>query len=303
MLSTVQSPTEAPSTTPTSTPVKARAKDKPLPDCLVIGPQKTGTTWIHDYLAWRGDVGLPRHVKEVWFFDRYYARGIDWYSNHFAPRTEGKLITEVTPGYFHCEEAALRIRKSLGTVPVIASLRHPVEKTFSLYLHMRRYGMTKLGLREAAKEHPGLVGSARYAFHLQRWGDVLGEDKVKVLFFEWLKQEPEKYVRELCGHLGLEYRPIPDELRKPVNEASQPSSHSLARFGWKVATFLRSMGLHSTVEQAKSAGLKQVFFGRPGRSEKPRLEPTDRQWLLEELLPEVEALEKMLGTDLTAWKS
>ncbi|MEZ5066079.1 MAG: sulfotransferase domain-containing protein [bacterium] len=271
-----------------------------LPGALVVGPQKAGTTWIHEYLAWRGDVTLPHQVKETFFFDRHWSRGLPWYAGHF--RGEAEPAIEVAPTYFHEPQVDERVVASLGRIPIVVTLRDPVKRTSSLWVHMRRYGMTDLPFREALDRHPELLDSSRYATHLEKWRNAVGPENVDVLFLEDLKRDPNTWAAGVCRILGLEPRDVPEELRRPVNEASVPTSHHLARLGWRVSMGLRSLGLHAPVEAAKRLGLKSVFFGRPGDRPLPSPDPADLAYVRERLLPEIERTERLLGVDLSRWK-
>ncbi len=273
-----------------------------LPGALAVGPQKTGTTWIFAYLASRGDVTLPRGVKELDYFSRRYTRGIDWYARQFPEPRRGDLVAEVSPTYFDPPEVPARVRDALGGVRIVITLRHPAERLHSLWVHMLRYGMTTLPLREAVAEFPELLGSSRYAEHVSRWRETMGETNVAVLFLEDLRANPKAFADRLNRHFGLAPRPIPVELTGKVNEASVPYHSGIARLGWRTASRLRDAGLHGVVEGAKRLGLKDVFFGKPGRGNVPCLAPDDRAWLLERLAPEVDRLERTLAIDLAHWR-
>ena len=80
------------------------------PNFLFIGPQKTGTTWIHEYLRLSGHVVLPRGVKETHFFDKYFDKGVQWYASHFK---EGDRIVEVGASYFDKSDVPYRVKDVL----------------------------------------------------------------------------------------------------------------------------------------------------------------------------------------------
>jgi hypothetical protein len=288
-------------TTPATLPEEAAADPRPrLPAALVVGPQKAGTTWIHEYLAARGDVSLPRRVKETFFFDRHWERGAGWYADHFPG--DGQPAVEVGPTYFHEPEVPHRVAELLGPIPIVATLRDPVRRTWSLYLHMLRYGMTRRPFLEAVREHPELLESSRYAAHLARWRETVGAERVHVLVLDDLGRDPALWADPLADVLELPRRPVPESLRRPVNEASLPASWAVARAGWRVSMALRSLGLHGAVEGAKKLGLKRLFFGTPGARRLPEPTREERELLRRELGPEVDRTEELLGRDLPAWR-
>ncbi|MFW6086905.1 MAG: hypothetical protein ACODAG_06855 [Myxococcota bacterium] len=73
-----------------------------LPNFLVIGAQKAGTTWLDQFLRTRPDIYVPPTRKEIWYFDvkaRYEALGLKGYAEYFESVSREKSIGEVTPGY------------------------------------------------------------------------------------------------------------------------------------------------------------------------------------------------------------
>jgi hypothetical protein len=270
-----------------------------LPTALVIGVQKGGTTWVYEYLRRRGDVVLPRGVKETFFFDRSHDRGLSWYERHFPDA--GRACVEVAPTYINCDEAPARVLAALGAVPVLAVLRHPAERTFSLYLHMRRYGMTRLAFREAVAEIPQLLASAQYFERLQPWRDAFGDSRVKIALFDDLRVDPAAFSLACSSALGLPPRDVPVSLPNAMNVAALPHSPMAAAIGQRIADGFRAAGLYPVVNFAKELGLKRLLFS--GGGPVPRLAAEDRAWLCEHFRPDVERLEVLLGRSLAAWKA
>ena len=260
-----------------------------LPDAVVVGSMKAGTSWIHDYLGARGDVLLPSGVKETFFFDRRFGKGPGWYSSHFVPpRGEAPLrVVEVAPSYFHHGETPRRMHDVLGDVALVASLRDPVERTWSHYVHLLRKGHTRLGLREAAREHPELLAASRYREQLERWRAVFGEEGVAVLCFDDLVADPVRFTGDLCRALGLPPVELTPEMSEPANQAAVAPSPRLASLGIRLADHLRDRRLYFLVNLAKRAGLQAVFFGRPGGAPPPRRDAGQQAWLERELASEV----------------
>jgi hypothetical protein len=276
-----------------------------LPNALFAGPMKAGTSWIHAYLAARGDVCLPRQVKETFFFDKYFSRGTDWYAKRFVDYdpVRHRLVAEVAPSYFHCPEAPERVRRCLGNVPVAFTLRHPVERAFSHYLHRYRYGVTRKAIRSAIDDLPEIVEASRYATVLRRWMRCFPRTDLHILLLEELAASPNEFAASVCGPLSLPYMPPGDLGRLDKNAAAMPPSFFLARAGKRLGNALRFLGFYGVVDTAKRLGLKRVFFGGAGRGALPRLSSGDAEFLRSLLLDEILALEEMMQIDLSAWKA
>jgi Sulfotransferase domain len=128
------------------------ARNRRLPDYIIAGAQKSGTTSLWAYLCEHPNVDPPIE-KEVNFFDRNYDRGMNWYRMHFPTGRAGdsseaasaRAITgEATPNYMFQQRALERIAEALPGVKVILLLRNPVDRAFSHYqLKLKRRQETR----------------------------------------------------------------------------------------------------------------------------------------------------------------
>ena len=130
-----------------------------LPNFLVLGTQKGGTTSLHHLLGMHPDIFLPA-VKEVHYFSQHSHQSLAWYGRHYLEATKTQLRGDITPFYlFHCA-APRRIARTLPSAKLIILLRDPVERTLSQYFHARRNGYETLLLEEAlAAESERIAGA------------------------------------------------------------------------------------------------------------------------------------------------
>ena len=284
-------------------PVTTESHRGLLPNCLIIGPMRAGTTWIHRYLASRGDVVLPQGRKETYFFDSYYERGVRWYAQQFRAGQGHRRIVEVAPTYFHSPEAPQRVFKDLGRIKLVCTLRDPATRAFSHYLHLRRYGLTTLPFRQAVVQHPEILAASRYSLQLRRWVSLFGRGCVASVRMETLIADANQYARQLCSFLDLPFEELDPALRRPVNQiASLPRFAALARLGYRASHFAHALGLHGLVRCGTALGLKRLFFGIPGAVALPELSDEDRRWLLLQLGQEFEDLAATGGIEPAAWR-
>lgn len=258
------------------------------PDALVIGPMKGGTSWIQQYMEVRGDVCLPTRVKETHFFDWYWGRGEDWYTRHFECEKRTKpFCLEVGPSYFHDGAAPRRVQQTLGKIPIVVTLRDPIKRAWSHYLHYRRYGYTNASVQEAVERFPEILGASRYHTCLQRWYAVFPASCVHVVWQDVLAVDPDRYAADICAALDLPFKAVPSSMYEARNQAAVPYSRLIARFGSGCAHLFRHVGLYGAVNGAKNVGLKRIFFGKPGSASD--LEPTRKEvdWLADQLAGEV----------------
>jgi hypothetical protein len=274
----------------------------PLPTCLFIGPQKAGTSWIHQYLQERGDICLPKGVKETFFFDeRFTRKDLAWYTSHFQVKAGCYHTIEVAPTYFQSQSAPLRIQQILGEIPIVVTLREPVARSFSLYLHMKRYGFTKLPLREAVAQHPEIIDGSRYQKHLTRWFDTFGRERVLVLFQEDLGRSPRAFAESIDQFLELPPPAVDFDYEQRVNEAATPRSGKLAKVMRQAGDVLRDYRLYWPIELAKGLGIKQFVYGHGSSKPIETLNNEDRAWLREQIGEDVEQLSALVHRDLRHW--
>ena len=108
-----------------------------LPDFIIIGTQRGGTTSLYSYLASHPSVG-PASTKEVHFFDNKYTKGLAWYRAHFPSAIEKyyaehiqkrKFITgESSPYYLFHPHVPKRVAKDVPHAKFIVLLRNPVDR-------------------------------------------------------------------------------------------------------------------------------------------------------------------------------
>jgi len=273
-----------------------------LPDVIGVGPPRTGSTWL--YNALRDAVDMPDGTKEPQFFSTFYDKGIDWYAYHFRHATGRRPVAEISPPYFFHPLAPERIKTHISNCKIVATMRNPVDRIYSVYKLMRHYGWVRRGtLDEVLQSHPNLGGGNRYAAHLKMWFDTLGRENVLVTMSDELRDEPQAYLNRVCDFISVPrvvLSPQPD-LSSDVNSfARAPKNRRLAAKASKLMYWLKGRQGYRLVNLLERSGVWE-FCG--GRGEVyPRLTSEQEERLRQRYLPEVEALEEMLMIDLSAWK-
>ena len=130
-----------------------------LPDFLIVGAQKAGTTSLFNWLVESGFVQAPI-VKEVGFFDARWHWPIN-YRGYFKARQPDCLVGEATPSYLVFPEVPERVSEELGPgCKIIVVLRDPVDRSVSHYFHERRLGFEKRSMYAAMIEEEKLIEEA-----------------------------------------------------------------------------------------------------------------------------------------------
>ena len=207
-----------------------------LPDYVIVGAQRGGTTSLYRYLTAHPNVGHAL-TKELRFFDAHWDRGPDWYRSRFpsiarATRvsrgTGGPYVVgEASPDYLMCPHAPERMAGLLPDVRLIAMLRNPVDRAYSHYRHQVYQGHERLSFEEAIEAEPerlagelermlrdpGYVSFAwyhrsyvrrgQYADQLEPWFSRFEEDRWLIVRSEDFYQDPAEVYRRTLEFLGL----------------------------------------------------------------------------------------------------
>ena len=128
------------------------SKNRVLPDFIIIGAQRCGTTSLFSFLCDLGEVFNPIK-KEIHFFDNFYHKGIGWYKSHFPVTSrKQKIVGEASPYYIFHPQAMERMATTVPESKVIVVLRDPVERAFSHYKWEVRQGYETLSFEKALDE-------------------------------------------------------------------------------------------------------------------------------------------------------
>jgi len=290
-----------------------------LPDFIAVGPTRTGTTWLHQFLV--GSVGLPANIKETNFFDRDYNQGLPAYARYFVNCPTNLPIGEIAPTYFYNRETRERIAKDIPGCRIIITLRDPIERQYSLYRLSVWNGRTKISFAEATERRwNDIVDECDYAKYIRLWQEAFGQSRVLVALYDDFVASPQDYVDQICDFIGI---PTIDVRNAPV--APDQRVHALKQmprgnaFGgflrWffrigkdrpdKFEAFLhwvRRHGAQRMVELAAKTRLGKKFR-KMVFTEMPSLDTQTAVRLRSAIGPQIQAAEALLGRELPAWKT
>ncbi|MER7166917.1 sulfotransferase [Micromonospora sp. NPDC000207] len=196
-----------------------------LPDFLIIGGQRCGTTSLHAYLAGHPDVSAATG-KELQFFTLHHERGERWYRAHFPPPAPRRQTFEASPYYLFHPSVPQRVARLLPQARFVALLRDPVERAYSHYLHTLSYGLEPLSFADAIAAEPQRLAEAlrdgpdtpaahhalrnhsylargRYAEQLHRWYAHVPAERLHVIRSEDLYADPATVYGDVLRFLGL----------------------------------------------------------------------------------------------------
>lgn len=273
-----------------------------LPDFVVIGGSKCGTHWLNECLREHPDIYLTPDVHEVFFFDRYFDRGPEWYAHYFRGHTGQRRAGDMTPTYLADPLAAERLSELLPDATLLVCLRNPIERAWSNYLHLWRKGdiPPDCDLRTACELAPKIIKDGEFFRCLQPWLVHFRTEQLHFLVVDDAKRDPVGYLREVYEILGVDSNFVAPHTTTRTNEHQTPRSLGLARTAFAVSRWLHARGWHRGVELAKRVGLRRlVLEDRAGPQRDPApLSAGDRTRLAAHYRGDVAALSRLVGRDL-----
>ena len=187
-----------------------------LPNFIVIGAMRAGTTSLARYLTRNNDVYMAP-VKEVHFFDRSFDKGLGWYQDHFLSGPQHSAVGEATPNYVHDKLAMERIAQTIPDVKLLMLLRNPVDRAYSHYWHNRSRAKESLSFEEAIAEEPkrlstsdadrtiySYVDRGRYLDQLRRVLTLFPRDSLDVFLYEDLRDDTAGTLKKIWTSLGCD---------------------------------------------------------------------------------------------------
>ena len=200
-----------------------------LPNFVVVGVAKAGTSSLHGYLRQHPDVFMPQ-MKDPGFFAfnnqadpwRYKVTSREAYEALFADVRGERAIGEVSDTYFDSKVAPANIKAAIPDARLIVSLREPASRAFSLYhMMLRNRGMNEgLSFLEALERGEGL----RLGYHdsLKAYFDHFDRSRIRVVLFDDLTRNTLATVQSLFGFLGIDSGFAPE--LKVFNPGGVPKS-------------------------------------------------------------------------------
>lgn len=300
-----------------------------LPDFLIVGAAKSGTTSLHYYLKQHPQIFMPK-VKELWFFayrgeppsciplwlkDEWGLRFSDLsdYTRHFADAGENQIIGEISPIYLYRYEKTISNIKEVYEgkykhLKIIMILRNPIERAWSHFVMNKRDGNEELdnfmeAIRDdVVRQRLKSLGIPSYDYcgmglYLPGVKAYLNEFlKVKVILYDDLCADSIKVVKEVFGFLGVDDEFIPDTAKR-YNISGEPKSKILDYLIAKrnpIKTALKCILPYHIRSKMKYLAFNYILKKRPMPEEV-------RQFLRNYYRDSIIALSQLIHRDLSEW--
>jgi hypothetical protein len=191
----------------------------PLPNFMILGASRAGTSTLHSWLGQHPDIFMSR-PKELWHFNRddRYRLGLDHYRARFAGWRGEPVLGECTPVYLyrnllyqnrqelywaHADGAVCRIARDLPDARMLISLRHPLDRFVSQYRKNSRRGKAGVGPDLETYARRTGAGGMAYRNDLENVIELLGRERIMIVIFEEWTIRPQAVLQDVCRFVGV----------------------------------------------------------------------------------------------------
>ncbi|MBU0480053.1 MAG: sulfotransferase [Proteobacteria bacterium] len=267
-----------------------------LPNLLLGGPGRTGTTSLFAYLSSHPLVCGSQKKETGYFLNPLFNQPlapIETYTKLFAGFTGQKYVLEATPAYLlGGRKVADAIKKVLGDFRVVFILRDPVERYISGYWHIRSkvlqdesltcddyltrsLGVTIESLQGFDDLHYAILVEGKYADYLEQWYEVAGEDSIYIMFYDDLVRDQPETLRELLAWLHLPPEGIAERMPHS-NKALQVRSSTMQQLARAIVKNGEPFLLrHPNLKRA----LSEIYYAVNSKGKRETCPPRIRSYL------------------------
>ena len=279
-----------------------------LPNFLICGAPKAGTTSLYEYLREHPDVRMSE-PKETGFFFESYERGIAWFSkNHFANYDGEAAVGEASAGNMLHEEVPGRIAEHVPDAKLIFVLRDPVERIYSHHNFDINIGTAPLQktfserVREDSEWSEIMVELGMYHEQLLRYEEHFDASQMKIILYERFCDEQKQVLREVYEFIGVDPSFEPDTSTRH-NVTRYPKSRTLHRLAYALWEPVEKRLGDAVLEKTRwlRSAVRNRLFQSGTDQEKPPMKPADRAYLRDIYREPNARLAEYLDRDLSHW--
>lgn len=291
-----------------------------IPNALLIGAQKAGTTSLFDWIAQHPQVLSSPAVKDFPYFwhDENYGKGISELTRFFPERHDEKVVLAGNVNDMFFEQSAARIKALNPEMRLIVCLRNPLERAESAYRHAVERGFENRSFADAIKEELRGGGYANlldqiskyyvahgyYCTQIERYLSLFDRNRLHVVIFDDIKKDPDAVMRGIFRFLAID-----EEFRPRMNKKNETKGSSrfflINKYIYRVS--IQQPWWYRQLKRVVNSGLRarlRSAFDRINRKASPISVGSDemtRKLLCDEYKEEINRLSLLLARDLTCW--
>ena len=270
-----------------------------------IGSGKCGSTWIHELIV-KHPEACDKNLKELnYFSDLYEAHNFDWYQSQFKKCCPDSVKGEFSVTYLANPKAPIRIKKHFPEVKLIVTVRNPVKRAFSNYLHSIRKGdiSKKMSFRDYIKNENNLA-PGRYCEYVKRFYDEFPKEQIHVIVLEEFLKDIPAGIKALYSHIGIKNVDfLPEGFDVPSNDAKNYRFLLLENVLVRCYRWLSWKGQTRFVKWVLDSGIAKALRRiNSSRDPLPTIDEESSKMLSDYFSPYNKKLEAIIGTQINSWQ-
>ena len=272
-----------------------------LPNFVVIGAAKSGTTTLWSLLRQHPDIFMSEEKELRYFIERRnWGKGQAWYEDQFADVGGARAVGEVSPEYAMAHTYPQVVPRMAALIPdskLIYLLRHPIERMASEWRDYTYAGSETLPIERALRDHPTYIRTSSYAWQLEQFLTAYPREQILVLLTDDLKADRNKTLRRIFSFLDV-------DPNWTAQEQSDQNTTVEKRLPRKHTERLYSSSLRTVARAAIPAPVRRTLNRRLTNSlaELPSSIPADLyDEIAAQLAPDIAQLGSWLGPDFNGW--
>ncbi len=284
-------------------------------DFFGIGVAKSGSTWLAQCLDEHPQITIAKgkepnfFVRRLTVFDNAthdnFLRSWKWYKTFFSHACPNSRLGDFSIHLFHnIPEAPELIRYFYPEAKLILILRDPIKRLYSNFWFEKLYNKVS-GVPDSFEQaitNKEFLYRSKYYAQLIQWLRFFPMSSFFIITDLDLKSDPKEVIQDLFSFLDVSKDFIPPSLNIRINESSKAGW--LRQLGLKVAKFLRRKGLDRVVDSLNALGVRDLVNKVSiSKITYPPMNIDTEKYLRAYFLSDIEKLEKLIGKDLTAWKT
>ena len=276
-------------------------RENVLPDFLIIGAMKCGTTSLHYYLNCHPEISMSTE-KELDFFieNRWRKKGVDWYKSQF--KGTARIYGEASPNYSNYPKwkgIPQRIYSLKPDLKLIYVLRDPIERMISHYIHNYDHGRENLSFPEAIINHQDYVFRSSYYLQLAQFLEYFSSENILIITTEELSNFPQKTLESVLSFLNVSE----DTSMIPYQKTLHTSVYKRRKnkLGNAIAKTQLMKQISSLPPFFRENIKKLIYYPFSSKITKPKISDDLHQKLTELLQDDIKKLIKHTGKNFEQW--
>ena len=273
-----------------------------LPNFLIIGSMKSGTTTLYHLLKSHPDIFMADNKEPQYFSDdRKFGKGTERYESLFKNYNNEKAIGEASTNYAKhpsFKNVPERIKKVIPDAKLIYVLRDPVDRIYSHFVHNYYMGRIENDVEKAINNNAHYINVSKYYHQIEQYLEYFDKDNIKIILLDDLRDSPMETVADTYRFLGV------DDAHKPqgLGEHKHATDNKMGQSG-DLMNLIRRVPLYHAVSNNIPEGAKRFLNAIVRKKVDPplRLDAKLRKRLQGELKGDILLLQEYLGRDLTHW--